>query len=442
MKNIEYTLYNLIISIIMNKNLLLKTSRNILVSALAMFAMSSKAQTTTDVLEFTTEKEVGEEITFAVSTFADEGSVTVEGAEGDWTNDRSVTYKLTSKNVRIEGEGIQAFKCKEEKLTALDISKCPEINSVDVDYNKIETIDLTNNGELKKLSFRDNKVAALKLDACPALQWLACSNNKLESLDTSANPELDWLNCSGNLLKEINLANNQKLTGLLCSNMKIETLDVSMCENMDRILCQNNRLSKLDVSNNKKLTRLQCFGNNIDELNLANNTLLSSLNCSENQLKTLDVSANKSLTSLSCTDNHLTSLDLTECTELTFLYCSRNEISGTETDKLIASLYNLSGGEQQGTLGIIDNTKESDKNVCTKEQVKEAVGKGWAVKERDGRTWVDYAGSEASGIDGIASGDAQIEAIYDLSGRRLSEPRSGLQVVKMKDGKCVKVMRR
>lgn len=426
----------------MKKKSLLNVSRSMCFLALLTVTMSLKAQTNIGVIEFTTEKGINEEITFAVSTISDEGSVSIEGAEGVWINDKSVTYKLTSETVKLTGD-INAFKCKKGRIKTLNISGCPELKSLDVNENAIETLDLSNNEKLKKLAFQENKISSLNLKSCPNLQWIECAYNKMETLDISENTELDWLNCSGNLFKELDLKNNTKLTGLLCSNMQLENLDVSMCEEMERILCQNNKIGKLDVSKNKKLKRLQCFGNKLEELNISNNIELTSLNCSYNNLRSLDVSANKHLSNLSCTNNNLTSLNVEACEELSYLYCSKNEIKGIETDKLIASLRNITGEENKGLLCIIDNTAETDNNVCTKEQVEKAKQRGWIAQERKEKKWIDYEGSETDDINTLLLNDeSNIEAVYDISGKRMEGPANGIVIVKMKDGKRVKIIRK
>ena len=421
--------------------ILFNTTTLLSIAIAVLTSLSAKAQTTGDTLIFTTDKEIGEEIKFAVGTIADEGVVTIEGADGTWVNDKTVTYTLTEKTIKIIGD-VGTFKCKEGKIKTIDVSICPKLRMLDIDRNEVEALDLANNPNLEKLSFQENKLSEIDVTTCSKLKWLACSYNRLTELNTASNAQLDWLNCSGNKLSTVDVQHNAALTGLLCSNMGLEKIDVSPCPELARLLCQNNKLSTLDVSNNKKLTELQCFGNELNEINIANNPDLERFSCSKNKLRTLDLTANTHLTNLSCFSNQLSALDVSACKELKYLYCCGNEIKGADMDNLISSMRSIPEADGNGTFAVINNTQTPDKNVCTKTQVEQASKKGWMAKELKGKKWVDYEGSEPTGVTNFEINAERTVSVYDASGRRISQPVRGLNIIKLQSGKTVKQIRK
>ena len=88
-------------------------------------------------------------------------------------------------------------------------------------------------------------------------------------------------------------------------------------------------------------------------------------------------------------------------------------------------------------LGVVDLTIESEGNVCTTAQVAMAKERGWNVLAYTGNyRWTDYGGSEPSGIHVFTLDKNANVPIYDLNGRRLKEPRKGINII---DGKTVVV---
>lgn len=417
----------------------MKKLTTFLLSIATMFLTSISLVAQSSVLTFTTAKAVGEEIKFAVGTIADDGTISIEGAEGSWVNDKTKAYTLTSQTVKISGD-IGTFKCKESQLTKIDVKECSSLLVLDVDYNDIESLDVQNNPKLEKISFRGNKVKSIDVSKCTNLTWLACSQNELTELNTASNSKLDWLNCSGNKLTAIDVQHNPILTGLLCSNMELETIDVSPCPKLQRLLCQNNKLSALDITHNEELNELYCFGNQLSEIDLTKNSMLKMLNCSMNKLTALDLSANTKLTALHCFSNEITSLDVSACTALKFFFCSGNKIKGAAMDKLIASLRTITKEDGNGTFGVIDNTQTPDKNVCTKEQVATALERGWIAQERQGKKWVDYAGGEDTALQDITMSKPEPVAIYDIYGNRLAQPIQGFNIFQYEDGTTEKIV--
>ena len=78
----------------------------------------------------------------------------------------------------------------------------------------------------------------------------------------------------------------------------------------------------------------------------------------------------------------------------------------------------------------MDLTLESDGNVCTSHQVTTAEERGWSARAHTGNGgWSLYEGSDPSSIQGITLDKNANTPVYDLYGRRLTEPAKGINII-------------
>lgn len=197
-----------------------------------------------------------------------------------------------------------------------------------------------------------------------ALTKLNCSINQLSSLDLSHNPELKELNCSDNPLVYFDVSHNPALEKLDCSNINLMLL-------ADMVELGKGVFSPivLDFSHNPALRVLDCSCNIQRSLDLSHNPELRVLNCSMNELTSLDLSHNPKLVKVDCCWNSLNSLDLSHNPDLTILDCYDCQGCEEATDALIACL-------PETACGVI----YAD-DCFTKEKIRAAGLKGWAVQE-------------------------------------------------------------
>ena len=144
------------------------------------------------------------------------------------------------------------------------------------------------------------------------------------------------------------------------------------------------------------------------------------------------------LTELTCNDNYISTIDLSKNTALKRLECYDNRINGKGAEAFVANLPTVTAGVIQFTMGEYDN------NSLTPAQVATVKAKGWTVQCHDGElwAWVDYAGVEPDGIEGIENGQLKVNnaGVYDLSGRQLPQLRRGVNIVRKADGTTQKVV--
>lgn len=219
------------------------------------------------------------------------------------------------------------------------------------------------------------------------------------------------------------------LDTLSCSRIGLESLDVSKNLALTILNCYGNKLTSLDVSNNIALVKLFCDGNQLTSLDVSNNTALQYLYCHTNQLTNLDVSNNIALQELSCSWNQLTELDVSNNTNLNLLLLAGNIIREEAMDVIIKGLPQRTQ-DSSAWIGVVDLTLESDGNVCTSHQVTTAEERGWSARAHTGNGgWSLYEGSDPSSIQGITLDKNANTPVYDLNGRRLTEPAKGINII-------------
>ena len=319
---------------------------------------------------------------------------------------------------------LTVLACYNNQLTSLDVSKNTALKKLWCNNNQLTSLDVSKNTALTGLECYNNQLTSLDVSKNTALTVLWCHNNQLTSLDVSKNTALKDLLCNNNQLTSLDVSKNTALTGLECYNNQLTSLDVSKNTALTVLWCHNNQLTSLDVSKNTALKELYCYSNQLTSLDVSENVALTYLSCHNNQLTSLDVSKNTALKDLLCNNNQLTSLDVSKNTALTKLYCYQNQIKGDGMDALITCLPLVSNST---TMYVIYN--ENEQNVMTATQVAAAKAKGWRPLYYDGTNWKEYAGSDPSGIQGIMLDKKVNVPIYDLNGRRLTEPQKGINII-------------
>lgn len=181
--------------------------------------------------------------------------------------------------IDLDGDGVRAGDGTED-ITAFGAYRDYEVASGlkaisvygDITYfaaasNELTALDVSRNPFLETLNVPLNRLALLNLSANTVLSRLDCSGNNLASLNVSQNKLLVSLWVFDNQLSTLNVSDNTTLAFLDCSGNKLTALDVTKNSELVRLLCYNNRIPSLDISQNGKLNRLWAFDNlfSVDE---------------------------------------------------------------------------------------------------------------------------------------------------------------------------------
>jgi len=250
--------------------------------------------------------------------------------------------------VKIYGDPtlIDYFEANGCYLEQVDLSKCVNLEFLNLEHNKLRALDLTPNTRLQAIYLQDNpytqetpltigtpkpNLAILEIqitdflspsfsltdyptmlafDAwgcrtlysidtskCPGLLRLSLDSTPVSSLDVTKNPELIVLNVEDSGITSLDLSKNPKLQQLYMSHYS-GTLNTDA------------KFSKIDVSANPELRYLFAANNELTDINISNNPNLQQLNVSHNRLTSLDISGCPDLYDLSIGFNYMGFADM------------------------------------------------------------------------------------------------------------------------------------
>ena len=206
---------------------------------------------------------------------------------------------------------LQQVNISGNMLTSIDVSGCPNLETLICRFGALVELDLSHNPKLKELNLEANLLADLDLSNNVELKSLQCQNNHLTTLDLTKLPNLTGVECGGsNLINELDLSKNPLLEDLGCYNQPLTKIDLSQLPELRHADFNVNQLTALDLSHNPKLEFLNCQYGPLSELDLSHNPKLNHLECHGCQLTSLDLSNNQEITWLKCHENRMTELDV------------------------------------------------------------------------------------------------------------------------------------
>ncbi len=220
--------------------------------------------------------------------------------------------------------------CGENLLTSLDVSNNVNLTSLKCWLNQLTSLDLSQNSNLTHLECNNNQLTALDLSSNPLLVNIQCGYNLLASIDVSNQADLNTLSCHRNAIAALDVSQNPDLVILDCDSNQITVLDLTQNTMLTHLSCSYNQLSSIGVSHITGLYQLSCGFNQLTSLDVSQNSSLHDLFCSNNQITSLDITQNPSLFSVSCNNNQLTELDLTQNTNLYVAICDSNQITSLD----------------------------------------------------------------------------------------------------------------
>lgn len=88
------------------------------------------------------------------------------------------TYRLTSQYPAIKGK-VTKLCCGNEQLTALDVSRNPQLTELECYANQLTTLDVSRNTNLTRLHCYANQLATLNVSRNSKLTFLSCFDNRL-----------------------------------------------------------------------------------------------------------------------------------------------------------------------------------------------------------------------------------------------------------------------
>lgn len=155
--------------------------------------------------------------------------------------------------IKIYGSGITYFeaysKISGAKITAMDVSRCTELEYLHANTNSLTGIDLSKNTKLKTINLATNMIQSINLEANTELYDLNLEGNKLESINLQANQKLTLLRLSKNIFGTLDLSSNLQLKTVYLLNCGLTQVNfgANATENL-YISLNNNRLTSFDAT--------------------------------------------------------------------------------------------------------------------------------------------------------------------------------------------------
>ncbi len=188
--------------------------------------------------------------------FSNPNTLSIESLEGirAFKNLRYLNCSLHENLKSLDLEGLTKLKRLEASLTqisTLDLSVCPELESVHVVHNKLHSINLTGLNKLSIFRCFSNNLTSLDLKETPNLRTLDIRDNNIKELDVSMLPLLYDLDVSKNNLSTLDVSNSIDIVWLYCGGNNLNSLDLSMLHKLNKVTCDGNPLVLLNLKNGK-----------------------------------------------------------------------------------------------------------------------------------------------------------------------------------------------
>ncbi len=139
--------------------------------------------------------------------------------------------------------------------------------SLDVGFNKISSLDLSNNYSLASIDCEYNDtISELILPSSgpngseSPLGFIYARINRISSIDLTNSPNLRNAYFQRNLIPQVNLQFNPLLETFVIAHNSITEINVCYNPLLNRLFLNNNNISELDISNNPLITTL--YGHN------------------------------------------------------------------------------------------------------------------------------------------------------------------------------------
>ena len=137
--------------------------------------------------------------------------------------DKIITEEEIGKIDRIE-VGNYSKKYNIRSLKGIEFFTA--LTFLDCTANSLVLLDVSHNTALTELSCTDNQLTSLDVSKNILLLYLDCVFNDLTSLDVSNNTALTMLRCNNNLLTSLDVSNNTALTSLSCYGNHIKGISM------------------------------------------------------------------------------------------------------------------------------------------------------------------------------------------------------------------------
>ena len=251
-----------------------------------------------------------------------------------------LTMDLYNKNI-YDLTGIEDFKnltflnVESNKLTTIDVSQNTKLTSLYFGHNFITEFNISSD-ILEKISGSGNDLGSINLSNCPNLEEVLFYDCNLQSVDLSSLPKLKKLELSTNNFTTIDFSNQSLLESISIQTSSLNFIDISGQINLKTLLLGNNNFTTIDLSNQVNLVQLDLGSNKLSSIDVSNSQNLTFLGISNNEITGIDLSKNVNLEKTYLSNNNITGeVDFSNNNRLYHVESGNNKISSIKFDNPI-----------------------------------------------------------------------------------------------------------
>ncbi|OCA69070.1 hypothetical protein BBI01_17820 [Chryseobacterium artocarpi] len=166
---------------------------------------------------------------------------------------------------------LQSVNLSFNSIESIDVTHCPNLAVLNLTLNKLTSVDVSKNPRLAQLDLGSNKITDLNLLNNKRLTFIGIAYNQIKNIDLSQNTLINIFNGTGNPIESLNVSKNIYLTQLLIDETSISDLDVTMLPMLGYLYVNKTNLKNIDASQNSNIFGLQASGcPNLETVNMKN----------------------------------------------------------------------------------------------------------------------------------------------------------------------------
>ena len=145
---------------------------------------------------------------------------------GLWLQHTGITDLDFSNHPAIQLVSIQGEEDAVDKMNSLNLQNCATLENVDIRYTTIKSLSMKHLPIVRTLMMLNNDITTITIDDCEEFNDITCDHNVLGTLSLTNNPALRVVNCEDN---------------------RLQVLIADNCPVLGRVQAFNNRLMWLDL---------------------------------------------------------------------------------------------------------------------------------------------------------------------------------------------------
>lgn len=145
---------------------------------------------------------------------------------GLWLQHTGITDLDFSNHPAIQLVSIQGEEDAVDKMNSLNLQNCATLENVDIRYTTIKSLSMKHLPIVRTLMMLNNDITTITIDDCEEFNDITCDHNVLGTLSLTNNPQLRAVNCEDNRLQVLIADNCPVLGQVQAFNNRLMWLDL------------------------------------------------------------------------------------------------------------------------------------------------------------------------------------------------------------------------